>query len=76
MAPPNESIIELLVTEMLKALALVPDYSPSELTSAILTLAARVTRVIVETPGTNHEALRGGILYLYNLLPAETVTLH
>ena len=76
MSKPNENTVELLVTEMLKALAAVPDYSPSELTSAILTLAARITRVIVEDPTANHEALRGGILYLYNLLPAENVMLH
>ncbi len=76
MAPPNESTVEALCSAALIGLRSVPDASASEIMSALLTLTARLTHVVVETPNSNIDALRAGLLHIWNILPAEEVVLH
>jgi len=76
MAKPNEAVVESLVTAMLISLTIDPKATPSEVLSAVLTVTARMVRVVTETPGADAEALRSGLLQIWNILPPEVVVIH
>ncbi len=52
------------------------EHTVEALCAAILTITARLTRIVVDSPDTNIDALRDGLLQIWNILPAEKVTVH
>lgn len=71
---PNPDTVNHLVDVMLDALANhAAGTTGGEVISAVYTLAARMTRVVVDMPNCSLAELRTGVATIYAVIPPEVV---